>query len=168
MCCVKIISPSLEIRSMPPCIWLTDWLRNVYNGAFCLDISPSVLISDSVCTECTSHDSLHPAMLHGVTEMLYTVSGWIGVTSNDVEPFSVQLPTILVIDPLSKTALTQYHSGSHIICDFCIETVKDVVLTVVWTVGQLGKPVKCTGTTEIDFTALLYSILTLEVALQNL
>ena len=105
---------------------------------------------DSVCTECTSHDSLHPAMLHGVTVMLYTVSGSSEVTSNDVVSFSVELPTILAIDSLLGTALTQYHSGSHVICDFCIEPVKDIVLTVVRTVGQFGKPVKCTGTTEYN------------------
>ena len=63
----------------------------------------------------------------------------------------MELHTILAIDPLSETALTQYHSGSHVICDFCIETVKDVVLTVVRTVGQLGEPVKCTGTTDYIF-----------------
>ena len=65
-------------------------------------VSPSNPISppDSVCTECTSHDSLHPAMLHGATEMLYTKSGSSEVTSNDVEPFSVELCTILSIDPL--------------------------------------------------------------------
>ena len=59
-------------------------------------ISPSF----SVCTECTSHDSLHPAMLHGMTVMLYTVSGSSEVTSNDALPFSVEWPTILAIDSL--------------------------------------------------------------------
>ena len=83
-------------------------------------------------------------MLHGMTEMLYTVSGSSEVTSNDAVPFSVELPTILAIDSLLDTALTQYHSGSHVICDFCINPVKDIVLTVVRTVGQFGKPVKCT------------------------
>ena len=58
------------------------------------------LIFDSVCTECTSHDSLHPAMLHGITEMLYTVSGSSEVTSNDVVSFSVELYTVIAIDPL--------------------------------------------------------------------
>ena len=59
-----------------------------------------MLVSESVCTECTSHDSLHPAMLHGVTVMLYTVSGSSEVTSNDAVSFSVELHTILDIDPL--------------------------------------------------------------------
>ena len=59
-----------------------------------------MLVSESVCIECTLHDSLHPAMLHGMTEMLYTVSGFSEITSNDVEPFSVELYTILAIDPL--------------------------------------------------------------------
>ena len=60
------------------------------------------LVSDSrsVCTECTSHDSLHPAMLHGVTEILYTVSGSGEVISNIAVPFSVELRTILAIDSL--------------------------------------------------------------------
>ena len=57
-------------------------------------ISPPTMLvsdSDSVCTECTSHDSLHPAMLHGMTVMLYTVSGSSEVTSNDVVFLSVEL-----------------------------------------------------------------------------
>ena len=56
--CIQTISPSL-----PVCVVCTE-----------SQISPP----NSVCTECTSHDSLHPAMLHGVTVMLYTVSGWMG------------------------------------------------------------------------------------------
>ena len=76
----------------------------------------------------------------------------------------MELHTILAIDPLKETALTQYHSGSHIICDFCIETVKDVVLTVGRTVGQFGKPVQCTETAEY---ILLYSILTLGVDMDH-
>ena len=59
-----------------------------------------MLVSESVFIECTSHDSLHPAMLHGVTVMLYTVSGSSEVTSNDLVSFSVELYTILDIDPL--------------------------------------------------------------------
>ena len=59
-----------------------------------------MLVSESVCTECTSHDLLHPAMLHGVTEMLYTVPGSSGVTSNDAVSFSVELCTILANDLL--------------------------------------------------------------------
>ena len=53
-------------------------------------VSPSLPVCDA-WAECTSHDSLHPAMLHGVTVMLYTVSGSSEVTSNDVVPFSVEL-----------------------------------------------------------------------------
>ena len=65
------ISPSL-----PVCVVCTE-----------SQISPP----NSVCTECTLHDSLHPAMLHGVTVMLYTVSGSSEVTSNDAVPFNVEL-----------------------------------------------------------------------------
>ena len=106
-------------------------------------------------------------MLHGMTEMLYTVSGSCEVTSNDVVSFGVEFPTILAIDSLLETALTQYDSGSHVICDFCIEPVKDVVLTVVRTVGQFGKPVKCTGTTEYNIFHIItiQYILTLGVAM---
>ena len=83
-------------------MYMTDGLMEqcIYNGAFYLDVSPSIFISESVCTECTSHDSLHPAMLHGMTEMLYTVSGSSGVTSNDVVSFSVELYATIAIDPL--------------------------------------------------------------------
>ena len=90
-----------------------------------------MLVSESVCTECTSHDSLHPAMLHGVTVMLCIMSGSSEVTSNDAEPFSVEMRTILAIDPLYEVTSTQYLSGSHITCDFCIETANVVVLIVV-------------------------------------
>ena len=90
-----------------------------------------MLVSESVCTECTSHDSLHPAMLHGVTVMLCIVSGSSEVTSNDAAPFNVKLHTMLAIDPLSEITSTQYHSGSHVTCNFCIKTANDVVLIVV-------------------------------------
>ena len=51
---------------------------------------------------------------------------------------------------------TQYHSGSHVICDFSIETANDLVLTVVWTVGQFGEPVKCVGRTMRSHIYYLY------------
>ena len=96
-------------------------------------ISPPTMLvpDDSVCTESTSHNSLHPAMLHVVTVMLYTVLGSSEVTSNDVEPFNVELCTILAIDPLLEITSTQYHSGSHVTCNFCIETANVAVLIVV-------------------------------------
>ena len=55
-------------------------------------ISPVVpSVSESVCTEWISHDSLHSAMLQGMTEMLYTVPGSSEVTMNDAVPFNVKL-----------------------------------------------------------------------------
>ena len=90
---------------------------------------PSVL--DSVCTEYGSHDSLHPAMLQGMTEMLYTVSGSSEVTLNDAGPFSVELYTITSIDPLYEITSTEHHSGNHFIGDFCIEAANDAALIVV-------------------------------------
>ena len=59
-------------------------------GVYVHKVSLSLSVCDA-CTECTSHDSLHPAMLHGVTVMLYTVSGSSEVTSNDAVSFSVEL-----------------------------------------------------------------------------
>ena len=60
-------------------------------------------------------------------------------------PFNVELYTS-AIDPLKyEETSTKYHSGSHIIGDFCIETVNDAALTVVLTVGQLSEPGKCIG-----------------------
>ena len=92
-------------------------------GGFSHPLSPSIC-SDSVCTEWMSHDSLHPAMLQGMTEMLCTVPGSSEVVWNDAEPCNVY--TLIPIGSLQERTLTLHHSSSHAICVFCIETVKDV------------------------------------------
>ena len=89
-------------------------------------------------------------MLQGMTEMLYTVPGSSEVTWNDAEPFNVELYTTIPIDALQEITLTLYLSGSHVICVFCIETVKDVLSTVVLIVGQFGEPVKYTKRNDIN------------------
>ena len=67
----------------------------MYVYMMCIEpISPVVpSVSESVCTEWISHDSLHPPMLQGMTEMLYTVPGSSEVTMNDAVPFNVELCT---------------------------------------------------------------------------
>ena len=65
----------------------------------------------------------------------------------------MELYTTTPIDSLQEITLTLYHSGSHIICIFCNETVKDVLLTVVLIVGQFGEPVKCIGVV-VNFTSI--------------
>ena len=66
---------SLNTPKSKPCITIAMYV-------LCIQpISPvAPAVSDSVCTEWTLHDSLHPTMLHGMTEMLYTVSGSSEVT----------------------------------------------------------------------------------------
>jgi len=48
---------------------------------------------------------------------------------------------------LEEITWTQYHSGSHFMCSFCIETVNNVVSVVTWTMAQFGGPAKCYGDT---------------------
>ena len=77
------------------------WNASILFICVCVQfISPFIPVSDSVFTECMSHDLLHPAMLQGTMEMLYTVSGSSEVTLNDAEPFSVELCTIVAVDSL--------------------------------------------------------------------
>ena len=86
---------SLNTPKSKPCITIAMYV-------LCIQpISPvAPAVSDSVCTEWMSHDLLHPAMLQGMTEMLYTVSGSSEAMLNDVEPFKVDLYTISFIDSL--------------------------------------------------------------------
>ena len=44
--------------------------KNIMTSVYVQPILPLMPVSESVCTEWMSHDSLHPAMLHGMTEML--------------------------------------------------------------------------------------------------
>ena len=76
-------------------------------------ISPSLPVC-GVSTECTSHDSLHPAMLHGMTEMLYTVSG-----SSEIVDYGFW-PNVM----RRNFNMIPLHG------DLCIDTAIDVVLTV--------------------------------------
>ena len=62
----------------------------------------------------------------------------------------MELYTTIPIDSLQEITLTLYHSGSHVICAFCIETVMDVLLTVELIVGQFGEPVKYTKRNDIN------------------
>ena len=110
---VKAISTSVSPLSGSE--WTSEWIykqknmhthlinqRSVYSlialhlqlhSAFTL-ISPLSIVR----TEWTSHDPLHPAMLHGMTEMLYTLSGSSEVILNDAPRVSVELTS--VINPL--------------------------------------------------------------------
>ena len=70
------------------------------------------------------------------------------VTLNDTAAFGAKLCAILAVNSLWEIISTQYHSGSHIICDFCTVTVKNAASLVVYTAGQLGEPAwKCAGLT---------------------
>ena len=88
---ITVISNSRAVADKIATPTMTDKTGTKASSPKALRVTfPSLPVCDA-WAECTSHDSLHLTMLHGVTEMLYTVSGSSEANSNDVVSVSVEL-----------------------------------------------------------------------------